>query len=392
MNHPPTSGATSEAHHREASTSAAPAPGANEAETSAGEESTSSNFFANGRKRKTSNDLNGPAAGTDQANAAVEEARPRTTTLSSVNDPEATVVAPVSPGRSAGSQSHFYGPYASSGEASSACPAVDSEPSTPVAPEHAQLGSLKREHRPTPLHLTHKYASTEAVQVASARQPHAGRCGSPRQKGRVALLSDIRASLLSSSPSFFFPRPDSSGNESGARPYSATTTPQSALRRVRSSSLPPSRDYGVASSKRKKRRDEKASVDLGSAINSSSATAASQQSARAVLSAPLSQFQLLALHQLSLPRPAYISSNSSSRWSNSAHKRKNHQPSLTQGFSHTNLYAPSLLPPISLATLRELDLGEILRNPQLRHDIVFDPVRKTPVVADYNEMLYWKKG
>lgn len=33
----------------------------------------------------------------------------------------------------------------------------------------------------------------------------------------------------------------------------------------------------------------------------------------------------------------------------------------------------SLSPPITKATLRELDLHEILRNPQLRHDSVFDP-------------------
>ncbi|GAA5838793.1 hypothetical protein JCM11251_006740 [Rhodosporidiobolus azoricus] len=33
----------------------------------------------------------------------------------------------------------------------------------------------------------------------------------------------------------------------------------------------------------------------------------------------------------------------------------------------------SLTPPISKATLRELDMQEIMRNPQLRHDVVFDP-------------------
>lgn len=32
-----------------------------------------------------------------------------------------------------------------------------------------------------------------------------------------------------------------------------------------------------------------------------------------------------------------------------------------------------ILPPITRATLRELDLSEILKNPQLRHDIIFDP-------------------
>lgn len=35
--------------------------------------------------------------------------------------------------------------------------------------------------------------------------------------------------------------------------------------------------------------------------------------------------------------------------------------------------AVSLAPPVTRATLRELDLHEIMRNPQLRHDVVFDP-------------------
>ncbi|GAA5886847.1 hypothetical protein JCM6882_005910 [Rhodosporidiobolus microsporus] len=37
------------------------------------------------------------------------------------------------------------------------------------------------------------------------------------------------------------------------------------------------------------------------------------------------------------------------------------------------LTAVALVPPISKATLRELDMQEIMRNPQLRHDVVFDP-------------------
>ncbi|KIJ47768.1 hypothetical protein M422DRAFT_248332, partial [Sphaerobolus stellatus SS14] len=37
------------------------------------------------------------------------------------------------------------------------------------------------------------------------------------------------------------------------------------------------------------------------------------------------------------------------------------------------LYIPSLLPPVNRETLRELDLECILRNPQLRHDLLFDP-------------------
>ena len=31
------------------------------------------------------------------------------------------------------------------------------------------------------------------------------------------------------------------------------------------------------------------------------------------------------------------------------------------------------LPPINLQSLKEIDLHEILKNPQLRHDILFDP-------------------
>ncbi|GAA5851632.1 hypothetical protein JCM9279_002522 [Rhodotorula babjevae] len=38
-----------------------------------------------------------------------------------------------------------------------------------------------------------------------------------------------------------------------------------------------------------------------------------------------------------------------------------------------SLSAISLAPPVTKTTLRELDLHEILRNPQLRHDVVFDP-------------------
>lgn len=40
---------------------------------------------------------------------------------------------------------------------------------------------------------------------------------------------------------------------------------------------------------------------------------------------------------------------------------------------HRTIFTPSLHPPITRHTLRELDLCEILKNPQLRHDVVFDP-------------------
>lgn len=38
----------------------------------------------------------------------------------------------------------------------------------------------------------------------------------------------------------------------------------------------------------------------------------------------------------------------------------------------STFFTPPLHPPITRHTLRELDLGEILKNPQLRHDVVFD--------------------
>ncbi|PWZ01977.1 hypothetical protein BCV70DRAFT_225303 [Testicularia cyperi] len=65
----------------------------------------------------------------------------------------------------------------------------------------------------------------------------------------------------------------------------------------------------------------------------------------------------------------------------SGHRSSRGQPfSLTQ-YSMTSssgsrsrvAFAPSLHPPITRHTLRELDLFEILKNPQLRHDVVFDP-------------------
>ncbi|GAA5866957.1 hypothetical protein JCM8547_003931 [Rhodosporidiobolus lusitaniae] len=44
-----------------------------------------------------------------------------------------------------------------------------------------------------------------------------------------------------------------------------------------------------------------------------------------------------------------------------------------QGYSPLNLSPVALAPPITKATLRELDMTEVMRNPQLRHDVVFDP-------------------
>ncbi|GJN92812.1 hypothetical protein Rhopal_005850-T1 [Rhodotorula paludigena] len=50
-----------------------------------------------------------------------------------------------------------------------------------------------------------------------------------------------------------------------------------------------------------------------------------------------------------------------------------HSEALSKEVSPRSLARISLVPPITRATLRELDLGEIMRNPQLRHDVVFDP-------------------
>jgi hypothetical protein len=39
----------------------------------------------------------------------------------------------------------------------------------------------------------------------------------------------------------------------------------------------------------------------------------------------------------------------------------------------SRLVVAPLTPPISMSTLHELDLQEVMRNAQLRHDVVFDP-------------------
>ena len=50
-----------------------------------------------------------------------------------------------------------------------------------------------------------------------------------------------------------------------------------------------------------------------------------------------------------------------------------HYPTATSGSRSRSTFTPTLHPPITRHTLRELDLFEILKNPQLRHDVVFDP-------------------
>uniref|UniRef100_V5GQF4 SOK1 protein n=2 Tax=Kalmanozyma brasiliensis (strain GHG001) TaxID=1365824 RepID=V5GQF4_KALBG len=50
-----------------------------------------------------------------------------------------------------------------------------------------------------------------------------------------------------------------------------------------------------------------------------------------------------------------------------------HYPVGSSSSRSRSTFTPTLHPPITRHTLRELDLFEILKNPQLRHDVVFDP-------------------
>ncbi|KAJ1021116.1 hypothetical protein NDA16_003902 [Ustilago loliicola] len=50
-----------------------------------------------------------------------------------------------------------------------------------------------------------------------------------------------------------------------------------------------------------------------------------------------------------------------------------HYPTASSSSRSRSTFTPTLHPPITRHTLRELDLFEILKNPQLRHDVVFDP-------------------
>ncbi|CAO1637852.1 unnamed protein product [Parajaminaea phylloscopi] len=70
------------------------------------------------------------------------------------------------------------------------------------------------------------------------------------------------------------------------------------------------------------------------------------------------------LHPLPSPAVAHSTSILSSR-----ERERRH---VTSSGAVRVIFTPPLTPPITRATLRELDLSEILKNPQLRHDIVFD--------------------
>ncbi|KAK9369753.1 T-complex protein 11-domain-containing protein [Lipomyces kononenkoae] len=55
------------------------------------------------------------------------------------------------------------------------------------------------------------------------------------------------------------------------------------------------------------------------------------------------------------------------------HHHHHHRSSKLSSCPSASASVPSNVPPVNLQGLRELDLQEIFKNPQLRHDIVFDP-------------------
>lgn len=74
--------------------------------------------------------------------------------------------------------------------------------------------------------------------------------------------------------------------------------------------------------------------------------------------------------------PKYLSTSSlpspkSASASSKKHSSKRHSPLLPPTASCPN--APIQPPPVNSQSLREIDLQEIFKNPQLRHDIIFDP-------------------
>jgi hypothetical protein len=110
---------------------------------------------------------------------------------------------------------------------------------------------------------------------------------------------------------------------------------------------------------------------------------------------PLSHTQLSALHQLHVPRPTIVSNStltipSSFQQSTLEPPSSQSLPSsvLVSVSSRSSSHAghagktpaqptpapsiPSLKPPITQDTLKELDLNQVLLCKQLRHDIVFD--------------------
>lgn len=82
---------------------------------------------------------------------------------------------------------------------------------------------------------------------------------------------------------------------------------------------------------------------------------------------PLQLHHLLALHHVNLPRPPILVGPFTGLLSSSRYDL-----ATATSISHGSVSVPSLSPPVTRATLAELDLTEVLRNPQLRHDITFD--------------------
>jgi hypothetical protein len=82
-------------------------------------------------------------------------------------------------------------------------------------------------------------------------------------------------------------------------------------------------------------------------------------------------------HRLQLPvhLAQYLASITRSQERSAAAADGSTSRSGTSGSSSSSrsVFTPPLHPPITRHTLRELDLSEILKNPQLRHDVVFDP-------------------
>ena len=82
---------------------------------------------------------------------------------------------------------------------------------------------------------------------------------------------------------------------------------------------------------------------------------------------PLALHHLLALHHVNLPRPPLFVGSGSGLLTASRFELL-----AATNLSHSSVAVPSLSPPVTRQTLAELDLTEVLRNPQLRHDITFD--------------------
>lgn len=138
--------------------------------------------------------------------------------------------------------------------------------------------------------------------------------------------------------------------------------------------------------------------------HASTSKAAGMGCGNAALEQPLSHTQLVALHQLNLPRPPLLLTSSASSSASSAACNQPHSRSLSRHSIHarkasnlpganqalravaatsnarshavtissTTLSVPSLNPPITKETMKELDLSEVLQCRQLRHDVVFD--------------------